>query len=856
MHRQEHSRYAGKYSIISLIALSMLLFLVLPGTVLAASGELVQIDAEMGWQGQGVPGRYLPAKVFLKNTGNKDLAGELEAINYVKYTPPELPGSPHVYRPTSYIPWAAYGEKVSLPAGTETNLTLWLPMNENANERTDFIFRTGDKELAKVSKGRPKVVLNTRDTLPGAVGVLGQIPPALKMLRMVLPGNNVRYVTALQITADLFPHRGSELNAFGVILLTDEGTSILNKKQSQALVQWVKNGGHLVVSGGSGIKDALAALPSNTIPFTVELIRQQSAWQVEAEWVNQLDPGSVAAPVAILSGAGKSWGPPDNPLGRRLLLGNGMVTVLSVDPGQPPWGTGALGEGLWQSMLTSEEMNNWQREPHDVNNGLVDLSSFTYDFPAEAFPGWRFVALFLLIYVVVVGPGAYWFLNRIDRPEYNLAVVPLVAALFAGGIYLYVVFTGANVLVNVVQVVEDRGNGNPVGHTAVGYFTPMKPDLDVVFKDPDQVIEAQILDLNPRLISEDGKPSYRIIKGSDLLVRFSDVAPRNMRCNYFWNESAAETAEGLIPVIEVHGSRITGTIQNNTGLKLDHVTVLQGWQHKMVGNLGSGETAAFDMEISAPHHSSQGKALPRYHSPWYIFQYPNGPPGPPGLGMQASTWPDRRLDAAEQRRVSLLERWMNVICRGSVDTGWPLTVLAWCSEQVGELGVKNLNRQPHYLTMFVLNPKFGLPGEQFNIPAGLVIPKVTELNAHGGFSTSNEFFGIQDGSVMMVFNPQLPAEVKLNEVILRFNYFPIANMNRNMATPTAPSTVPEGVLEVYHHASGTWQPLSGSGTFNLNSQFASLEGEVKIKVMGGNPEVDTEFYFEVPTVEYNGANNI
>jgi len=72
----------------------------------------VQISAEIGWEGQGVPGRTAPAVIHLKNTTSGDLRGVVEAINYFRFIPPprpvrprarRLPGRPSI---TLYLPLA------------------------------------------------------------------------------------------------------------------------------------------------------------------------------------------------------------------------------------------------------------------------------------------------------------------------------------------------------------------------------------------------------------------------------------------------------------------------------------------------------------------------------------------------------------------------------------------------------------------------------------------------------------------------------------------------------------------------------------------------------------------------------
>jgi len=168
--------------VMSLAILLLCAFLAAPDLARAAPETPVQIKAEMGWQGKVVPGRYAPVVIQLKNTGGDYLSGLAEGINYHSYRPPAPPGSPPG-QPTRHFPSAAFAQRVSLPPGAEKSITLWMPMN-GPGERVDFVFRAGDVELARVQEKVPGSSVS-HGPMPGAVGVLGEVPPALERVRVI-----------------------------------------------------------------------------------------------------------------------------------------------------------------------------------------------------------------------------------------------------------------------------------------------------------------------------------------------------------------------------------------------------------------------------------------------------------------------------------------------------------------------------------------------------------------------------------------------------------------------------------------------------------------------------------------------
>lgn len=833
--------------IIARTVLLLCVFFAASGLAWAAPDSPVAIKAEIGWPGGVVPGKYGPVVVHLKNSGGNDLSGVVEAINYNSIQPPPPPGSPPgSTQPARYVPAAAFAERVALPAGAEKSITLWIPM-KGPGERVDFVFRTGDGELARVEEKVPGSAVD--GPVPGGVGVLGQVPPALERVRVDMPDGVPRAPVVLQLSEDLFPVRGDELDAFRNILVTGAGAAALNGEQRKALAEWVKTGGQLVVSGGLEINEALAALPKGTLSINAGEMAQRSDWQPAARWLNKTGPGPVAAAVAHISGSGQPWGPAESPLGMKWALGEGSVTVLCFNPDKAPWQAGALGEGLWQNFLAPPDKGRWDQDPYYRGNRLVNMSHLTGNLPQDAFPGWRSVGFFLLAFLILAGPFTYWLLRRIRRPEYTWVAVPCLALLFAGMVYLYMLQSGGNVLVNVVQVVDGRNSGQPTLYTSVGYFAPTRPDLDAVLANPDRPVLAQPMGGRPPdMMKEDDQPPYSVIRGPDLTVRFSEASQWDMRVVSF-RDDEVNTAKGLSAYVEINGNKIAGTVQNDTGLDLDHVVIFHGTEYRVLGDLAEGKSAGAELPVSVPQYNPQGEP---YRVPsWLVFMYPDGPPPPSQPGNPA---PQRRLSVGDQRRANLMNSWMeNIIYRGPEGISWPLTVLAWSDSAAGDPGLKGIYRPPYYLTMFVLKPEIRLPAGPFTIPAGLIAPEIETANYRGMFSHSN-LLGLDGGWALYSFKPNLPQGTRVDEITLRFDYFPTqVNVKGGMGPPApAPAAVPEGVLEIYDPGKGAWQPLSGAGTYTLPGRFASAGGEVRVRVTGGDSSQSTGFYFLPPTVAYGG----
>ncbi|MEW6276831.1 MAG: hypothetical protein AB1556_17190 [Bacillota bacterium] len=836
----------------------------------------VQITAEIGWGGQGVPGRTAPAVIHLKNTTADDLRGVTEVVNYHRYVPPPPPGSPPGPQPSGparYYPVSSFGERVFLPAGGEKKVTLWFPL-EGATNHLIVRFRTGEKTLARVEAKLAMTSAGVSGPLPMAVGVFGEIPPALEKVRITMPDGVPRAPLVLKLTPELLPPSGDQLDAFGLILVTGEAARNLTVEQRRALGDWVRTGGHLLLAGGPGVNDALAVLPAGAAKITSQGIAGNGDWRAAAGWLGKAPP-AAAAPVARLQG-GDPFGPEENPLGRQITVGEGKVTVFSFDPTRPPWDAGEAGRALWERLLQPGEPGSYKynmvyRDPLYPFYGLMGTVN---SLPAGAFPGWGEVGIFLGIFVLLAGPLTYWVLKRRHRPEYTWVAVPVLALLFSGIAYLYMLQTGRNVIVNVVQAVgetaEERAAGKKPLLTAVGFFAPTRPVFAAVLTDPGRPVQIQYAGgLPPELRKTDEEPPYSVVKGPDLTVTFREMSQYGMRQLSF-RQDAGETLAGLRADLKLEGDRLAGKVRNDTALYLDHVTLILGDDYRGLGDLAPGEEKEVAMEIPAPPvYNPQNPYGPTNLPAWLLFVYPEGKEaalkaaGRPGVPAPRPDYgpPPRRLTVDEQRRANLLEQLFNSPrYRGpgmEFQRGWPLTLAAFSRDPVKAVEIKDLRSRPHYLSMVAIKPELSLPPGNFTIPAGLTLPEIIDAQIRG-MTGHNNLFGIPGGNITFAFRPNLPPGARVKEITAELQYFPSTptpNQPKGTFGPPSPSPadVESGALEIYHPPSGQWRELSGAKTFRLSGEYALPGGEVRLRVNGFEPSTGKSFYFLPPAVAYQGV---
>ncbi|MDN5348241.1 MAG: hypothetical protein PWP65_1805 [Clostridia bacterium] len=853
----------------------------------------VELQVEVGWEGKGVTWRTTPAVIKLKNNGTSDLSGVVEVVNYNKFIPPPpgMPSGQASSLPPLFYPAAAFGERLSLPAGSEKQVILWFPLQ--SPERMLFRFRSGDKVLGSTlaSLNLPAPV----GPQPQAIGVLGAVPPALEKVKFIMPDGVPRAPVILPLSPRLLPETGDELDACSTILVSGFDGNTLTARQKEALAGWLRQGGHLIIGGGAGARQSLAVLPENTSPITVTGSHTQTDWQAAAQWLEVTPEGSQETLAVTLKGEkAVPVGPSKAPLGLEARIGNGLLTVLTFDPAADPWRSGALGQALWKKLLASEDFDPYSAKFIDPPpySRLDNILHQTTNLPAGAFPGWQTITVFLLVFTALAGPVTFFVLRRLRRPEYTWLAVPVLGVIFAGAAYGYMLKSGGNVIINSVQVAEIGPGGRVEGFTAVGFFAPTSPVFEAALPDPRGTVRVLSYGRPPdfRQNIENKEPPYSLIHGSDLQVRFAPDSQWNMRSLSFCQEFPPAIA-GLKADLKVEGTTLTGKIKNETGLKLDHVTLMLGDSYQVIPELAPGQEAPVKLDIPAPAATSypQGTPHPPYPPSWRIFlQSGSSLAGPTrgqgkagvmttkrtvssqaaaaqtsftaGQPLPPNYPPPRKLTPDEQRRANLLENWLNFNRRffGPYEAqSQPLTLVAWSSDPLDRTPTQGLKGRKHYLSMIVQKPALSLPPGSFQLPPGLVFPEIVE-NRVRSMRGYNNLIGVLEGYLIYAFRPELPAGSKIEKITVTFPYFPAQSPPAGrpgamgQPSPTA-AAVGEGVLEIYNAAARRWESLSGSTSFKLKGEYADDRGEVRLRVNGARPESGRAYYFLPPAVAYEGV---
>ena len=414
-------------------------------------------------------------------------------------------------------------------------------------------------------------------------GVVSGEPTALDFLENVT-GDRPEAAVALLGVEDLPPVTAA-LNALDVLIMTNVDSGRLTSAQREALEGWVSTGGQLVVAGGPGWRQTTAAL-ADLLPVTVTGSESRDDLPTLRALGRDAfrDPGPYVVATGRLRDGSLLLYEDDLPLLARRPHGAGAVYYLALDPNLAPLLDWQGNARLWSEIAGRvAPLPFWAKGARNSYSAAQALRSL----PSLRLPSGIGLFLFLLLYVVVVGPVNYLVLKRLGRREWAWITIPAIIVTFSMLAYLTGFrLRGNTVVLNQMSIAYGHVDGDQMRvNSLLGVYSPRRATYDVLL--PDDVL---IRPFDRDYGGMAGSGNLRAI------ARGSDVVLDDVRVDV----SGLETfvADSYRPAPEVTGQatlRLMGggaeleiAVQNNGSTALANTGFLYGNSFLPLGDLLPG----------------------------------------------------------------------------------------------------------------------------------------------------------------------------------------------------------------------------------------------------------------------------
>jgi hypothetical protein len=544
-------------------------------------------------------GNWIPIQVFLRNDG------------------PDFNGSVSLDVPASFSgignqsTLSTYQEKISLPAGAQKQVTLFVPF---------FLGLQGGTQTLKVNllDGNGNKLSTQPASLhavgPGDifVGILSSQPAtsfaALGVIPLPNPGSSV---ITQPLNTSTFPVIAEPLNNFDLLILDNFATSSLSKEQLTALQNWIRQGGSLITVGGPEWRNTLSPLPADLLPVTVDgtttlpkgtlllPFSGQSSEDIQKK-MDTLKTQVIASTAKAAPGSTVLLSAGSTPIMVQAPYGQGQVCYLAFDPTLEPvvsWSQASL---LWRALLLRNVGDQMLSTSPGTNVATTTGALFSDSsdsmatilrslFPNSFLAVWLILAL-LLGYILMLGPIRVLIIRRLKSRDWSWRIVLSTIAVFSLLSYgLALQQKGTSILSSSISVLQlDRPtSGSTTAHvtTYVGVYVPNEGDFSVHIPGFSLVQPASDPLRRPGI----GSAPTRITStqnGTDITLRSVNIwSLRTLVSKHDRQMQGAIDSQ-----LTLNGEALRGTVTNRLPYNIKDAYILTYGYFIPVGNLTKGET--------------------------------------------------------------------------------------------------------------------------------------------------------------------------------------------------------------------------------------------------------------------------
>lgn len=501
-----------------------------------------------------------------------------------------------------------YTAPISLPTQSNKRVTLYVDVPRYYGTLTVELRTANGRLLTETRTNTLSLVGN--DAI--LYGVVSDEPAKLEILDKVTGPRRNAFVAFLSIHE--LPETAVAWKSLDVLLFHDVDTGLLTARQQEALQNWLRTGGQLVVTGGAAWQKSTAAF-RDLLPVTLSGSESVSDLPGFAAQIGEpfRDAGPYVVATSSLRSGDLLYHEAGLPILARQAVGRGHVYFLALDPRLAPLADWDGSPVLWAAVAAKLPQNPfWWDGVQNSYSAYTAVSSL----PSLTLPSVLGLVFFLLFYVLAVGPLNYWLLKRRGRRELAWVTVPMLVLVFSGAAYLTgFQLKGNDVILNQMSIVYGRVGGEPTRvQTLLGLYSPMRGTYDLA--------------LPADVMARPFERSYGAMGGSgslDAVARSGDLVLENVRVDVSGMETFVVEAyrPGLPIMAQAHLNQDGGSlnlevrVQNNSDTPLQNVTLLLGTQAVALGQIDPGQEKSRRQVVGAVPSGAASGAGPTYFGPTY-----------------------------------------------------------------------------------------------------------------------------------------------------------------------------------------------------------------------------------------------
>lgn len=394
----------------------ILLFFMLPQAPLAS--PQITIETEAGIQNKVKYDKGVPVRITLSNSGS-DFSGDL-VINYSE----------------TYNLGAGLAVPVELAAGETKTLQVAIPgltdmyMMNGTQQQMIFLYEGGWEDGDAIAfKGSKTLKANLFDPASLFIGTLTNNSDrliALKELGAKGQGS-VEVFHLNQLEQFALPREAMGWEFIDYLLIDEFAYGDLPEPVQEAVLQWVREGGHVVVGSTENMQLAMGNL-SGYLPLQLGS-SEQAAIPSLAKPVPAFEAELAEGAQALMESNGQV-------LAGRMPIGSGALTQTSFSLGDEPIASQEAYAAVMQNFFKTSAAN---QAAMNYGQPLKEVISYEIGSVNELFESFQvsktLIISIILIYIVLIVPVLYIILKKKDKREMAWIAIPVAAVLVSVGLF-------------------------------------------------------------------------------------------------------------------------------------------------------------------------------------------------------------------------------------------------------------------------------------------------------------------------------------------------------------------------------------------------------------------------------------
>lgn len=386
------------------------------------------------------------------------------------------------------------------------------------------------------------------------------------------------------ISPEELPRDFVSYDAVGAVVIGDAPVSQLAPEQARALRLWVASGGLLIVTGGADFAGLRAVGLGDLVPVDAEgLISLESPAEL-TEVYGRFETSDIPLVMSgrLQSDARVLIGGSNLPLAAEKEFGKGLVRYVAINPKLNPYRGWAAAKELWSDLLLPAAEAERQRRNALMagwgGRGNQGIEGFLFKLAAIKPPSANYFLLFLLVYILMVGPLNYLALRWTRKLDLAWVTIPAVVIVFtAVSVAVAQITRGSDSVasdVAIVEVYQPQRISTSLGGLLI--MPSSKGTHEIAFNGPD----TYVADFDRS--ASDPMEIERSTGGPLLRVQMNKWTSRSFQTN--------SIAEDAAPLVGVDFAGVNSVrVKNLTDLAIKQAVVVANGVASELFNLGPGE---------------------------------------------------------------------------------------------------------------------------------------------------------------------------------------------------------------------------------------------------------------------------